>query len=280
MHPTQNRQPAPRLQNNPRKDQLSAQRIVRLSAVSLSLLFAFWIFGSKGVTVEVSKSSASIPAIPSTAKAPFNNLLAHSEQLRIQTTSDLNRELFCNLKAALVIDNATGKPLYSQNAQEIRSIASISKLLTAITLLEMKYNSDTIVTITKQDGRRSSKSNLYIGDKVKASDLFKAALVGSDNRSARALARTFAGSYERFAELMNKTAKEIGMTQTHMSEPTGLNPENRSSALDCALLTNSALAYPEIVKASQTKSHRFSVINKRGKSRIRRVGTTNLLVYS
>lgn len=262
-----------------KRHELSARRVVKLSVVSLSLLIAFWVLSDQSVSLEASNSVASIPTAPVRSVQP-SALISHEVQLREQTAVDLNRELFCNLKAALVIDNATGNPLYSQSAQEVRSIASISKLLTAITLLDMNYNRDTIVTISKADGRRSSKSNLYIGDKAKAADLFKAAIIGSDNRSARALARTFGGSYEKFAEMMNQTAKRIGMTQTHMLEPTGLNSENRASALDCALLANKALMYPEIVKSSQTKSHRFAVTNKRGKTRYRRVGTTNLLVYS
>ncbi|MFQ5607890.1 MAG: D-alanyl-D-alanine carboxypeptidase family protein, partial [Candidatus Zixiibacteriota bacterium] len=144
--------------------------------------------------------------------------------------SDKSRELYVNLKAALVVDNVRGRALYAKNAEKSRPIASISKLLMAVTLLDMNYARDSLITVTREDMRRSSKSNLYRGDRARAEDLFFAALVGSDNRAARALARTFGGSYGEFAEKMNRTAHAIGLKHTSVVEPTGLDKRNRSSA--------------------------------------------------
>lgn len=194
--------------------------------------------------------------------------------------SDRKREIFVNLRAALVIDNSTGEPLYAFNAENQRPIASISKLLAAMTLLDMGYVPDSLITITREDARRSSKSAMRRGDQATAHDLLLAALIGSDNRSARALARTFGGSYSAFTEQMNATAKRLGLQNTHMVEPTGLDEGNTSTAVDCAVLANAALKYPEIVEASGKKIHRISVTNRRGRQRTRRIVTTNRLVYS
>lgn len=80
--------------------------------------------------------------------------------------------------------------------------------------------------------------------------------------------------------MMTQTARKLGLKQTSMVEPTGLSPANKSSALDCAILVNQALKYAEIVGASQKKSYRFAVTNKRGKKRYRSCVTSNRLVYS
>ena len=193
---------------------------------------------------------------------------------------DQRREIFVNLKAALVIDNSSGAPLYAFSADSVRPIASISKLISAITLLDMDFPRDSVVTVTREDARRSSKSNLYVGDRVEAGDLLYVALIGSDNRAIRALGRTFGGSYKKFGELMNQTCRRIGMTHTRMVEPSGLSKSNVSNAADCALLVNQALKYKEIVRASSKKTYRFLLTNRRGKKKYRRVVTTNRLVYS
>ncbi len=193
---------------------------------------------------------------------------------------DQRREIFVNLKAALVIDNSSGSSLYAYSADSVRPVASISKLISAITLLDMKFDRDSVITITRADARRSSKSNLRRGDRVEAGDLLYVALIGSDNRAIRALGRTFGGSNEKFAKLMNETCQRIGMRHTKMVEPSGLNKSNVSNATDCALLVNYALKYKEIVRASSKKTFKFALTNRRGKSLYRRVVTTNRLVHS
>ncbi len=193
---------------------------------------------------------------------------------------DKRREIYVNLKAALVIDNNSGSSLYAFSADSVRPVASISKLISAITLLDMGFKRDSIVTITRADARRSSKSKLRRGDRIEAGDLLYVALIGSDNRAIRALGRTFGGSIEGFAKKMNATCQRIGMRHTKMLEPSGLNKGNVSNATDCALLVNYALKYKEIVRASSKKSYKFAVTNKRGKGLYRRVITTNRLVHS
>ncbi|MFH2035077.1 MAG: serine hydrolase [Candidatus Zixiibacteriota bacterium] len=191
--------------------------------------------------------------------------------------TNISRELYLNLKAAVAIDNKTGNILYSHNANEARPIASITKLLTAMVVLD-SYNPDSIIEITRQDARRSSKSLFRIGTKVKAKDLLHAALLQSDNRAARALARTVGGSYEKFAEMMNSKAREIGLEHTQMCEPTGLNEKNCATAGDVArLIVNAMLYYPEIARITSLKKYEFRPINK---NRTIRLINTNKMVFS
>jgi len=191
--------------------------------------------------------------------------------------SNVCRDIYCNLRAAIVIDNESNDLLYSYNASDKRSIASISKLLTAMVVLD-NYMPDSTITITKQDARRSSRSIFRTGDKIKMKDLLHSALLQSDNRSARALARTVSGSIERFAEKMNDKAKKLGLDNTIMYEPSGLDERNQSTAADCARLVFYAMQYPEIARITSLKKYEFKLVNR--KNRNKRLINTNKMVFS
>lgn len=181
------------------------------------------------------------------------------------------------LKSAIAIDNATKKVLYCYNADKIWPIASISKLLTAMVVLD-HYRPDTIIAISKEDSRQSSRSLFRTGEKVKARDLLHAALMQSDNRAARALARSVAGTLDKFVVMMNKKAKDLEMLNTIMYEPTGLDERNSSTAAECAKLVNAAMIqYPEIARITSLRSYTFKPMNRRNS---RRLVNTNKLVYS
>lgn len=191
--------------------------------------------------------------------------------------SNLSRAIYLNLKAAIAVDNDSKEVLYSYNADEVRPVASITKLLTAMVILD-RYDPDSIITITREDARRSAKSLFRVGTKVRAEDLLHAALLQSDNRAARALARTVAGTYEEFAGMMNDKAKEIGLDHTEMCEPTGLDERNCSTAAECVKLINNAiLLYPEIAEITSLKKYEFRPVNKKRKLRLI---NTNKMVFS
>lgn len=191
--------------------------------------------------------------------------------------SNISRAIYLNLKSAIAIDNESHEVLYCYNAGKIRPVASISKLLAAMVVLD-NYDPDSVITISKVDSYRSSRSLLRLGDRVKARDLLIAALLQSDNRATRALARTVAGSIEDFTERMNEKTKYLGLKDTRMYEPTGLDDRNRSTAADCARLVNSVmLLYPEIARITSLKKHVFKPIN--GKRSIRLINT-NKMVFS
>ncbi len=180
------------------------------------------------------------------------------------------------LRSGIVIDNKSHKVLYSYKAQEMTSVASISKLLTAMVVLD-NYKPDSIIAVCKEDCYRSSRSILRAGDQVRVRDLLCAALIRSDNRAARAIARSVASSVDEFAALMNGKAKEIGMDSTVMFEPTGLDERNRSTAADCARLVNAAIDYPEIARITSLKEFNFKPLNRK---RGRKIVNTNKLLFS
>jgi D-alanyl-D-alanine carboxypeptidase len=181
-----------------------------------------------------------------------------------------------NLKSAIVIDNNSRKVLYCYNAGDTLPVASISKLITAMVVLD-NYQPDSIVEITSEDCFESSRSIFRAGDRVTVKDLLHAALIRSDNRAARALARFVAGSLENFAAKMNDKIKEMKLANTVMYEPTGLDKRNRSTAADCARLINYAMYYPEISRITSLKQYSFQLVNR---NKTKNIVNTNKLVFS
>ncbi len=184
-----------------------------------------------------------------------------------------------NLKAAIAIDNHTQNVLYCYNADKIRSVASISKLLSAMVILD-NYRPDSIMTITADDARASSRSIFRVGDRVTVRDLLRGALLISDNRAARAAARSVQEKTEDFAHLMNEKALALGLKNTVMFEPTGLDERNSSSAADVARLINLAAQYPALAQVTSLKTCQITITNKYNRVRKRDLANTNKLVFS
>jgi D-alanyl-D-alanine endopeptidase (penicillin-binding protein 7) len=135
--------------------------------------------------------------------------------------------------AAIVYDPATGAVLYEQNAQAQRSIASITKVMTATVALDENPNLQQSVTVTAQDVRLANHTYLRPNDRVTVDDLFHLMLIGSDNAAARVLARITSSN---FVQRMNEKAQALGLTMTRYADPSGLQSENVSSAYDMARL--------------------------------------------
>lgn len=179
--------------------------------------------------------------------------------------------------AAVVVDNATKEILYQRNAEKIVPIASISKLLTALVLIDLDLDWASVVQISREDAYHSARSHMKIGEMFYSNDLFYVMLISSDNRAARALARSTGLSHEQFAALMNKKAKSLGMYDTEMFEPTGLDDRNVSTAMDCARLINAAFDQKLISNAARTERYSFRSLNHK---RRRNVVNTNRLLKS
>ncbi len=191
--------------------------------------------------------------------------------------SNISRAMYLNLKSAIAVDNKSGKVIYCYNAGNIRPVASLSKLLSVMIIYD-KYNPKAVIEINKSDSRRSSRSLFRVGDKVKAKDLLHAALLRSDNRACRALARTTMGSIENFVKEMNIRAKKLGLKNTKMYDPTGLDERNLSTAADCARLINAVIKdYPEIARISSLKKYNLKPVNRK---RSKRLINTNKMVFS
>lgn len=158
-------------------------------------------------------------------------------------------------QSVLVFDQASGQPLLAKNAALQTPIASITKLMTAMLVVDAALPLDERITITAEDRDtlKGTGSRLAIGASYTRGQLLHLALIASDNRAAHALARTSPGGLERFVPAMNRMANVLGMRDTVYVEPTGLSSNNRSTALDLAKLADYAYQnYPEIRQISTT----------------------------
>lgn len=179
-------------------------------------------------------------------------------------------------QSALVFDQETGAQLLAKNAQKQTPIASITKLMTAVLVLDAGQDMEDRIIITPddRDTLKGTGSRLAIGSSYTRGQLLHLALIASDNRAAHALGRRYPGGMGRFVEMMNRKAQQLGMTQTVYVEPTGLNQANRSTATDLARLVNHAYQnYPEIRDISSSGSYtlgtqRVVSKSKRNKSRV------------
>lgn len=211
----------------------------------------------------------------------INASLATAATIVRDTYLPTNREVsgkpYLNCKAAVAIDNATSEMLLHKNAGAVRPIASITKLMTALVLIDLNFDWSQVVKITREDARSSAKSRLKMGEEFYANDLFYASLICSDNRAARALARSTGLPNDEFVRLMNEKAHSLGMYDTRFVEVTGLSEQNMSTALDCARLINTALDQKLISAACTTNRYSFRSLNHK---RRRNITNTNKLLQS
>ena len=182
---------------------------------------------------------------------------------------------------ALVIDQETGEVLYSKNTDEVAPIASITKLMTAIVIIDSGLPLLESITVERADIDRykGSRSKLYVGTRLMRAEALKLALMASENRAAAALARTYPGGKEAFADAMNAKAFELGMLNSRFVDATGLRPENVSTARDLAILVEAAHAYPLIRDYTTAASFAVESSTRRG-PRVLRFVNSNRLVRS
>src|SRR5687767_13082799 len=138
--------------------------------------------------------------------------------------------------AAIIYNPRTGDVLWEQNSNAERSIASITKVMTAAVVLESPDDLATPVTITRADVARANTTYIRAGDRVTKDDLLHLMLIGSDNAAARVLAKTSPLGYDGFISRMNEKAREYGLKSTSYVDPAGIFAANVSSAYDMARL--------------------------------------------
>ena len=164
--------------------------------------------------------------------------------------ADFTKDGLPNLQshAFMVFDPATGRSLFSKNADQAVPIASITKLMTAMVVLDAKLNMDEPVIVDKDDidMLKGSRSRIPVGAAFRREDLMRLALMASDNRAAAALGRTYPGGTVAFVEAMNAKAQLLGLQNAKFVDPTGLAPGNVASPQDLALLVSAASTFPEI----------------------------------
>lgn len=156
--------------------------------------------------------------------------------------------------AAIVVERHTGQVLWAYKAEEARFPASTTKILTSLILLQKKELSDTLVA--PKDTLLVTGSSLHLkpGEKISVKTALYALILRSGNDVCHAIADSISGSDAQFAELMNQTAKELGATKSHFTNPHGLNdPNHITTALDLSLIARAAMENPTFAEVSVTK---------------------------
>ncbi len=178
--------------------------------------------------------------------------------------------------SSALVDTRSGEVLFSQGDDRIVPIASITKLMTAIVLLEAGPEWGRQVAIESGDNAMEGIQYLKVGDRVAAKSLFDVMLVGSANNAALALSRSMGMTREAFVARMNSKARELGLFHTTFADPTGYLPENLSTSLDVARLAYAALERREIREALA----RPELVVRTAAGAERRVPATNALLGS
>ena len=168
-------------------------------------------------------------------------------------------------EAAIVADRF-GNEVYAKRGDESRPVASITKLMTAMVILDSPVSLQEPITITKEDRDlvRLTGSRLKYGATLTREQLVRLALMSSENRAASALARTFPGGREAFIREMNRKARDLGMNQSRFADPAGLEAGNVATARDLVRLVKAARQYPLIREATTTRTTRVHPYRDRG----------------
>ncbi len=180
-------------------------------------------------------------------------------------------------RTVLVFDETSGRSVYSRNDDHSQPIASITKLMTAMVVLDARLPMDETLTITMDDvdHLRGSSSRVPVGAKMTREELLRLALMSSENRAASALGRNYPGGTQAFVRAMNAKAAALGMSQSRFEDSTGLHGGNRASPMDLVRMVQAAHEYAPIREFSTTSSHSAELGRKHVEFR-----NTNALVRS
>lgn len=229
----------------------------------------------------MSAGAADPPAVPpSVAGEAARSLEAAEAPFELSLPpGELARRAAVQLKSrvALVVRADNGEVLYRKNPDEIVPIASITKLMTAIVVLDAQQEMSEVLHVTRDDIDRlkSTPSRLAVGVKLTRGEFMQLALMSSENRAASVLLRNYPGGRSKAVAAMNRKARELGMTQSRFVDGTGLSPQNRASSIDLVRLVKAADGYADI----RTYSTAVRLTVKVGR-RLQAFGNTNSLVRS
>jgi len=219
------------------------------------------------------KSTAAKPAAKRTAKAvatkPASKPAIKTPSAKVPAGPEVRSA------AAMVVDAENGQVLFERKGSLVAPIASITKLMTALVVLDGQQPLDEVIKLTNEDKwtGKGAHSRLPIGSKYTREELLKLALMASENRAARVLGRNYPGGLPAFVKTMNLKARALGMTSTKFADPSGLSNLNVSNARDLVKLVNAASRDSRIREYST--QHILEVKAGRGMLRYR---NTNLLI--
>jgi D-alanyl-D-alanine endopeptidase (penicillin-binding protein 7) len=172
-----------------------------------------------------------------------------------------------NLMSAhvMVVDARTGALLYSKNATIATPIASVTKLMTAMVVLDAKLSLNQKISVTNEDvdQLKNTRSRIPVGTTFTRQEMLQLALMSSENRAAACLSRNYPGGRSAFIKAMNNKATALGMTSTRFIDPTGLSPSNVSTAKDLVKMVKAASTYPLIHQITTTAQKNIKISSQR-----------------
>ncbi len=180
---------------------------------------------------------------------------------RIEGLHETRDALALKSSVALVLDQDTSEVLFSKNTQAVLPIASLTKLMTGLIVVEAGLPLDEVIEISADDvdTEKFSRSYLRVGTRLTRGEMLHLALMSSENRAAHALGRYYPGGLDAFVDAMNRKAQALGMKDTSYVEPTGLSSRNQSTAPDLARLVQAASGHALIRDLSTSPESRFAV---------------------
>ncbi|WP_421310237.1 serine hydrolase [Aeromonas veronii] len=210
-----------------------------------------------------------LPLLLGAVMLPATMDSAHANPFSASSKSSsgfLERRDVPNLSSAafVVANHRTGEVISERNGNRVMSIASLTKLMTALVVLDANLRLNEMLTVTNADIDRikGTGSRLAIGSRLSRAEMLHIALMSSENRAASALARHYPGGQRAFVEAMNAKARMLGMWNTRYADSTGLNPRNVSTAQDLAKLAAAAASYP-LIRQYSTDEQSYVRTNKR-----------------
>lgn len=234
-------------------------------------------WGNAGGLSEARSIMYSNPGVTSNSTTSFstNNYSSSSsfvDRLPISTAS----------RGVIVLDVETGQPLYEKNADVARPIASITKIMTAMVVLDAGLDMREEIMLEPEDfvGPKRASSRLKSGDRMNRAELLLMTLMKSENPAAKSLARNFPGGYDAFMRAMNAKARSLGMNSAFFGDPTGLDKRNVASPMDLTKMVQAAGQYEVIRRFSTTKNYDFFVANYNAGNRRYPANNTSKLVRS
>jgi D-alanyl-D-alanine endopeptidase (penicillin-binding protein 7) len=187
-----------------------------------------------------------------------SNVAVRTKALSAPTAVDEGKSAFGRLQiassSAMVVDAATGRMLFSKNPADTKSIASITKLMTAMVALDANPSMDEVLQITDADvdHLKQTSSRLPVGTRLTRYEMLRLALMSSENRAASALARNYVGGKPAFIVAMNSKATKLGMVHSQFEDSTGLTPHNVATAEDLVKMVQAASQYSLIHEFTTT----------------------------
>jgi serine-type D-Ala-D-Ala endopeptidase (penicillin-binding protein 7) len=236
----------------------------RPQATGWKLALPALLIAATSFVVQARSKDAPEPPAPA-APAVVAKEVPPAQQLRLPV----------NAKHVVVIDDATGKVLMARDANTVVPIASLTKLLTAMVVLDAKLDPNEKLRITSDDvdTLKHSRSKVRVGTQMSRQSALEMALISSENRAASALARNFPGGEAGFVKAVNAKVRALGLRNTSIAEATGLSPANTSTATEMAVITAAAARYREIERITSVKKAKVPV-----DGRTRELRNTNRLV--